>query len=201
MLELKKIAITGGLATGKSSVCRYFQELGAYTVNTDLLAHELLNPETAIGQKILHHFGDEVIKDHQIDRSFLAKKVFEDPKQLHWLEKLLHPMILDKVKELYSKACKSSIYRSFVVEVPLLFEANWQGFFDFVVLVTSPKATQKKRWQSLGRSAKDFEKRTKRQLPLKEKQEQSHFILNNNGSLEALQKEVQSIHQKIIQST
>lgn len=122
MLKLKKIAITGGVASGKTSVCRFFEELGAYVVNADGIVHELLKPNTDLGQQIIRQFGPEIIKNGQISRKTIAEKAFKDPKQLRKLEELLHPAVLRKIEELYTAACSGGSYSSFVVEIPLLFE-------------------------------------------------------------------------------
>src|SRR3989344_834415 len=99
MLKLKKIAITGGVASGKTSVCRFLQELGAFVVNADVIVHELLVPGTDLGQQIIRQFGPEVLQNGEISRRVIAEKVFEDPQQLLKLEKLLHPAVLHKIQE------------------------------------------------------------------------------------------------------
>jgi len=91
MLKLVKIAITGGVASGKSSVCRFFQELGAYVVNADAIVHKLLDPSSDLGKQIIQLFGT-------LSRKRLSEIVFEDPEKLEKLEKLLHPAVLKKIE-------------------------------------------------------------------------------------------------------
>src|SRR5579872_2924272 len=105
MLKLKKIAITGGVASGKTSVCRFFKELGAFVVNADAIVHELLDPDTDLGQQIIKQFGSEILADGKLSRKMIAEKAFKDARQLEQLEKLLHPAVLRKIEELYEQAC------------------------------------------------------------------------------------------------
>ena len=106
MLKLKRIAITGGIASGKTSVCRVFQELGAFVVNADAIVHELLSPNTNLSQQIIRLLGNDILVDGKLSRRVIADKVFKDPEALHALEKLLHPAVLHKIEELYQAACR-----------------------------------------------------------------------------------------------
>lgn len=197
MLKLKKIAITGGVASGKSSACQFFKELGAYVVNADAIAHELLDPNTDLGQQILRHFGSEIIKNGQISRRDLAEKVFQDQSKLKKLEQLLHPQVLKKIEELYKLACEKGSYSSFVVEIPLLFEIGKEKNFDVVIAVLSDESEARKRFEESGFAATEYDLRMNRQLPLKTKAAKAHYIIHNNSSLENLKKQVIELNQII----
>lgn len=170
MLKLKKIAITGGIASGKSSACRFFKELGAYVVSADEIAHELLNPHTNLGQQILRHFGSEIAQNEQISRRTLAEQAFKDPEKLKKLEELLHPEVFKKIESHYRKACEEGKYSSFVVEIPLLFEIKKEKDFDIVISVLSDEQQAKKRFEKSGFPVAEYNLRMKRQLPPKKKQ-------------------------------
>ncbi len=90
MLKLEKVAITGGLSCGKSSVCRYFKELGAYVISADEIVHQLLIPTNELGQEVIALLGKDIAVNGTIDRSMIAKKVFENKTLLLSLEKLIH---------------------------------------------------------------------------------------------------------------
>jgi dephospho-CoA kinase len=190
MLDLRKIAITGGVASGKSSVCRFFEELGAFVVNADAIVHELLKPDTDLGQQIIRQFGPEIIKNGQISRRIIAEKAFKDPKQLKKLEELLHPAVLRKIEELYAAACKKGTYSSIVVEIPLLFEIGAESFYDVIVAVLTDEAEAKRRFEKAGFQKTEYDLRMKRQLKPKEKAAQSNYTIHNNGSLDDLRLEV-----------
>ena len=205
MLNLRKIAVTGSIASGKSSVCQIFKDLGAFVVSTDAIVHELL--ESDLQKQILHTLGIELNSDQRSLRKLIAEKVFKDPKALASLEKILHPVVLKKIEELYSREC--SLIRTlpknsqkgmsplFVVEIPLLFEIQAQEFYDVIITVVSEKKTSLKRFTQLGFSENEYEQRMKRQIPPEQKALLSHYTIYNNGSLEDLKKQVILINQTL----
>jgi dephospho-CoA kinase len=197
MLELKKIAITGGLASGKSSVCRFFKELGAFTISADALVHELLTPDTPLGQQIVRQFGSKIVENGTISRKILAEEVFKDPEQLKKLEELLHPSVLRKIEELYEMACRTSKHASFVVEIPLLFEIGGSDFYDITIAVLTDESLAKERFRRLGFQPTDYDQRMSRQLKPHQKSAKAHYTLYNNGSLDDLRKEVIKLNQII----
>lgn len=197
MLKLKKIAITGGVASGKSTVCQFFKKLGAYVVDADKLGHELLNPNTDLGQQIIRQFGPEILENGQISRLLIAEKAFQDKKLLQKLEELLHPAILQKVEELYKSACREEKHTSFVVEIPLLFEVGVESFYDITVTVLSSEEEAKKRFTKAGFHEAQYERRMSRQLKPGQKAAKSNYIIHNNGSLEDLEREVNQLNRNI----
>lgn len=194
MLRLKKIAITGGVASGKTSVCQFFKELGAYVVSADALVHELLTPETDLGQKVIRSFGSDILKHGQIDRKLLAEKAFKTPEQLRYLEQLIHPVVLSKIEELYKEACRSNKYTSFVVEIPLLFEIGGAGVYDITVAVLSDEVKARKRFEQAGHKPTEYDLRMSRQLTPEQKANQADYTIQNTGSLSDLRKEVLSLN-------
>ncbi len=190
MLALKKIAITGGIASGKSSVCQFFRELGAYVVSADALAHGLLSLENSLGQQVLNHFGPQILQHGKIDRRLLAAKVFKNPSLLEALEKLLHPAVLQKIEELYEQAKLQQAYTLFVVEIPLLYEIHSEDAYDAVVAVLTDESLAKKRFCQAGHSEDEYEKRMNRQWSPEEKAKRANYTLINNGSLAKLRQEV-----------
>ena len=97
MLELVKVAVTGGIASGKSSACRFFKELGAHVVSADNIVHRLLSPETKVGLQVIHLLGPEIVTKGQISRRAIAKKVFNNPLLLEALEKIIHPAVNEEL--------------------------------------------------------------------------------------------------------
>lgn len=190
MLKLVKIAITGGVASGKTSVCQFFQELGAFVVNADKIVHELLLSDTELAQKITRQFGPEVVKNGELNRRVIAEKVFKDSKSLQVLEKLIHPAVLHKIEEFYVRAAEMKNYTSFVVEIPLLFEIQGESFYDYTVTVVADEAIAKKRFQKEGFQSIEYDQRMKRQLSPHQKAIRSHYTLQNNGSLADLKNKV-----------
>jgi dephospho-CoA kinase len=197
MLKLKKIAITGGIASGKTSVCQFFKELGAYVVNADAIVHELLKTNTDLGQQLIRQLGQEIIKNGQISRKVIAEKAFKDPKQLQKLEELLHPAVLKEIEGHYNAACKKGSYSSFVVEIPLLFEIGANPFYDVIVAVFADEEKAKIRFEKEGFQKTEYDLRMKRQLKPEQKAAKSHHTIQNNGSLDDLRNEVVKLNRII----
>ncbi len=186
---LKKVAVTGGVASGKTTVCRIFQELGATVVFADEIVHELLKAKTPIGEKIIREFKVPVLKNGALDTKKLSQ-VFKDAKALKRLERVLHPAVLQRIEEDYARA-KGNL---FVVEIPLLFEIGAEKGYDVVIAVLSDERLAKKRFKQ---GEEEYTLRMKRQWTPEEKAARAHFTIHNNGTLEDLRKEVLQVHKKL----
>lgn len=197
MLDLKKIAVTGAVASGKSSVCQIFKKLNAYIVDSDKLVHQLLDIHTHLGKQITELFGSEIVKNGQLSRQKIAEKAFRDPEKLKALEKLVHPPVLKAIEDQYEQVKSEKKYSSFVVEIPLLFEAQAEHFYDFVILVTAEPDISKKRLKESGLEETEYDRRMARQLATDVKSKKAHFVLQNNGSFQELEENVRKIDSQI----
>ncbi|MBF8263986.1 MAG: coaE [Parachlamydiales bacterium] len=197
MLKLIKIAITGGVASGKTSVCRVFQELGAFVVDADAIVHELLSHDTNIRQQIIGLLGNEVLIDGKLSRKVIADKVFKNPDALNALEKLLHPAVLKRIEQLYEEACRRKACTAFVVESPLLFEIGHEKLFDIVVAVSCDPSISRERFSQSGWSRMEYEKRMKRQLDPALKEQRADYVIENNGSPDHLREQVTQLNKRI----
>lgn len=186
MLKLKKIAVTGGIASGKSTVCSILKELGHYVINADEIAHKLLTPDTELGQKILKLLGPETLQNGQFNRKKIAKKVFNNPQTLEAFEKIIHPKIISEIETLYQNIESQHSHLFFIVDIPLLFEIGQESFYDFIITVIADEATCKKRFEDQGFEKSDYEKRMTRQLTMEEKAKRSDFVIKNDQSLNEL---------------
>lgn len=198
MLKLKKIAITGGVASGKSTVCHFLREFGAYVINADALVHELLESDTDLGQQIVRFLGEDIIQEGILSRKIIAEKVFNDPKKLEALEKILHPAVLRKIEERYIAISNEKSYTAFVVEIPLLFEIGSEGFYDAIVAVLANDAVAKKRFKQAGFTSEEYDRRMRRQMKPDQKAARADYVLHNTGSRDDLRKKTAELYQKII---
>ena len=198
MLTLRKVAVTGGLSSGKSTVCEIFKDLGAYTVSSDQIVHQLLLHDRLLQEKIIRLLGPEILTNHHIDREKVAKLVFANQEKLQALEKLIHPAVFHEIQSLYKREKKGSSHRLFIAEVPLLFETEQENLLDTVVTVLSNHETCKNRFNNMNnRSEADFNDRMMRQISPEEKAARSDFILINNGTLEDLRAQVTELTSKL----
>jgi dephospho-CoA kinase len=198
MLKLKKIAVTGGLSSGKTTVCRFFQEFGCYVVNADAIVHRLLSPDTAVGQQVISLLGSDIINDRQIDRKKISDKVFSNPDLLKALEKILHPAVLDEIKTTYRQIEREKKYSLFVAEIPLLYESEAESFYDRIITVMADRDLCRSRFnEQRQREDLEFERRMNRQLPPEEKGARAHLVIQNNGSMEELKQAVFNIYSQL----
>ncbi len=188
MLELKKIAITGGLSSGKTTVCQILEEHGAYLVNADEITHRLLSLDSDCIKRVADLLGSDIFSHDTIDRRKISQIVFSDPHKLAALEDILHPIILSEIEKEFQNLRDKEHFTMFVAEVPLLYEAGWETHFDLVISVISDIKIAEQRTLS-----DDFNKRAKRQFTNDEKCKLADFTINNNGSLLELRKQVDQI--------
>ena len=162
-----RVALTGGIACGKSLAACFLRELGYPTIDADDLAHALISPE---------------------ERKALAKTVFRDPEARRALEARLHPQIRRALREAFEG---NGAELPLIEVIPLLFEVHWNGDYDIICCVKSERATQLSRMQtSRGHTREEAEERIGAQMPVAEKAEKSHYVIANDGSSEDLRKAV-----------
>lgn len=201
MLKLRKVAITGGLSCGKSSVCRILKELGAYVISADKIVHQLLSSDTNLGQEIVRLLGPSVWVNKKLDRSRIAHIVFQDLKLLRALEALVHPAVYRELNKDYQRQKNHSHPPPlFVAEIPLLFESGGQKDYDHTVAVIADLETCYSRYrEATGHDQREFNHRMARQLPLLDKAILADYVIMNNGTLFDLQQITTELYQELIE--
>jgi dephospho-CoA kinase len=191
--------VTGTVSSGKSSVCRILQELGAHVVDADAIVHRSLSSNTVIGKQVLSLLGPDSLSNEQFDRAKIAEIVFKNPALLRKLEGILHPAVLNEIAAEYQRINERASAPLFVAEVPLLFESDSQGFFDWILVVSAdPAVCQQRFTQKTGYTTDAYSRRASRLLPLDEKIRRADFVIINNGNLADLEKQTRDIYPKLL---
>jgi dephospho-CoA kinase len=178
------VGLTGGIAAGKSAALSALSELGAATLSTDAVVHELLATEE-MRDALVERLGPQVAPGGSVDRSAVAELAFGDPAHREWLEGLLWPKVGERVMEWRSQVeAADPAPRAGVVEVPLLFEAGMEQAFDHTLAIVAEESVRDERAQARGHAA--VGDRTGRQLSQAEKAQRAGFVVRNDGSLEEL---------------
>ena len=194
MLKVKKIAVTGGLAAGKTTVCKFFEEFGAYIVSADEIVHQLLSPDSIIGQQIVSLLGLKVVNGAQFDRKKIAAEVFSQPPLLHALEELIHPAVFNEIEQRYNWVNQEKKHPLFIAEIPLLYESKGEGRFDGVISVfTDPTLSKKRFILDTHKNAAEFDQRMARQIAPQKKADLAHYTIENNGNLQELKTKVKTL--------
>lgn len=185
----KKIAITGSLGVGKSTVGKILEDLNYLVIDTDQIVHELLSKKNYVSDKVLSEFGDSIKDEGEkiINRKKLAEIVFSDPEKKVSLETIVHPAVRKIVAETTSlNADKDKIF----VLIPLLFESKLENIYDEIWCVKCDEVIQYKRLSERGMSPEESSARIKYQLPQDEKIERSDVVIDNSGSIEETKSQI-----------
>ncbi len=184
------IGLTGGIGCGKTVVASMMAGHGFASLDSDLIIRSTLLVDSEVIDAIRNRFGPEVMTQAgQVDRGKLARRVFVDDEALAWLEDLLHPRLF----AFWRNAFAADRTKSWVVEVPLLFEKSLQNWFDFTLCVASHPEVQLARLERRGLPPESARQRISKQLPLAQKIELVDFVLSNDGSLDFLRDEVSAL--------
>lgn len=191
-----RIALTGGLAAGKSTVARFLEEAGAATLDTDAVAHRLLQPGGPVYDQVVVAFGTGILApDGTVDRTRLGSRVFADRAALSRLNELVHPAVRTVVAEWLP--AQGDAGRHAVVTVPLLFEAGMTDGWDAILCVASPPERVRERLRARGLSEADIEARLAAQWPVEVKKQKADIVIENDDSLAVLKERVSGIWREL----
>lgn len=186
-----KIGLTGGIASGKTTIEQLFQKLGVPVLDADLIARDLVEPNKPAFASIIGHFGSSFIKDGCLDRAMLRKLIFNDPLERKWLESILHPLIYSELQErsnnLESDYC--------IMVIPLLLENGRSDFVNRILLVDCPEYMQHQRLASRdGLNDEEISKILAAQMKRQDRLKAADDILENINDIEQLFCQVKELH-------
>ncbi|MDI6872981.1 dephospho-CoA kinase [Candidatus Solincola sp.] len=194
------MALTGGIASGKSTVCRLLREKGAHIVDSDLLAREVVRKGTPAWEEIVEHFGREILTpEGEIDRGRLGKIIFSRPEEREFLNRVTHPRIFqlmtEKLRELEEVTGGEGVV---ILDIPLLVEAGAGNLFQLNLVVDTPPEEQARRLvEDRGLSAEEAWARIRSQAAREERLRCADLVIENDGSLEKLRSEVDRAWEEI----
>jgi dephospho-CoA kinase len=186
------VGLTGGIGAGKSEALAAFERLGAATLSTDRVAHDLLDDEQ-VRAALVERWGEEIAPGGSVDREKVGEIVFNDRDQLTWLESVTHPRVGAHVME-WRQGLEPGVEVA-VVEVPLLFEAAMEDAFDATVAVVAADELRDARLRDRGQGG--LEGREARQLDQEEKARRADHVIRNDASLQELESEVSKVIEQL----
>jgi len=193
------VGLTGGIATGKSTVAAMLEELGVPMIDFDMLARRVVEPDREAWQEIVAYFGEQVLLGNRtLDRRQIAEIVFTDPEKRKKLEGFTHPRVREEfVAEL--RAMRESDPEAIIqAVVPLLIESELQRFFDYIVVVYAPLDVQMARLMERdGLDLQAAEARLRAQLPIDEKAEHADTVIDNSGTLDETRRQVEELWHRL----
>lgn len=189
-----KIGLTGGIGCGKSTVAKYFAELGITVIDADAISRLLTVPGSEVHNKIVDKFGTEVLKPNgELNRRYLRDQIFQNAEAKQWLESLLHPIILQEMLT-QADAAKSPYC---VLVIPLLLECDLQDIVDLVLVVDAPEDMQIQRGMERDKITKtEVEAIMATQVSRKQRLAAADDVIVNNGSASELKAHVNKLHEK-----
>jgi dephospho-CoA kinase len=187
-----RVGLTGGIASGKSTVSRIFAELGAIVIDSDLLAREVVAPGTEGLAEVVEAFGEQVLTTTgEMDRVKVGEIVFADPAKRKVLEEVIHPRVFLRALEIDEAAGADAVV---INDIPLLVETNQAGRFDAVVVVDVPAELQVERMvRDRGMAREEAEARIAAQATREERLAVATHVIDNTGSLDDLRKRVEEV--------
>lgn len=185
-----KVALTGGIGSGKSTVADFLDELGAYVIDSDQLARDVVERGTPGYEAVLAAFGDGILADGEIDRAKLAEIVFKDATARATLESIIHPLVRDAAEKMVKSLPADAVV---INQIPLLVETDGAKRFDFVITVSADEDIRRRRL--IERGMKDYEitKRLAAQVNDGAREAIAHSVIRNNGSIDELRQVVEEL--------
>lgn len=190
-----KVALTGGIGSGKSAAGDFFEDLGAVVVDADLLARDVIERGTDGFDELVATFGDEILTNGVLDRSKLGQIVFADPDARKTLEEIIHPRVAEAFEVIVQESPKDSVI---VYQIPILVETKGQDRFDYVITVEASLENRISRLKNRGLKGYEIEARMRVQATDEQRAEIADSVLKNDGDLDSLLRQVENIYEDVL---
>lgn len=191
-----RVGLTGGIASGKSTIRELFAKLGATTIDADRLVGELYRPGAAGHNALVRTYGKDILRpDGEIDREKLSAIAFRSAEDAQKLNRLIHPIVLDEADRRISAIADGIV----IVEATLLIESGAVPRYDKLVVVDVDPATQIARGVGRGMSRDEVARRIANQLPREERLRHADYVIENNGDLAAAEKRTREVYEELLE--
>ena len=185
-----RVALTGGIGSGKSLVGEILEQLGALVIDSDQLAREVIERGSPGYEEVVTAFGDSILSEGQIDRSKLAAVVFNESDLRKKLESIIHPLVREAAEKLARKLPSGAIL---INQIPLLVESDGAKRFDYVVTVSANEEIRRERLRLRGLKDYEITQRMAVQVSDSEREKIANYIIRNNGSIDELTRAVEEL--------
>ena len=185
-----RVALTGGIGSGKSLVGEILEELGALVIDSDQLAREVIERGSPGYEEVVAAFGDSILSEGQIDRSKLAAVVFNESDLRKKLESIIHPLVREAAEKLARKLPSGAIL---INQIPLLVESDGAKRFDYVVTVSADEEIRRERLRLRGLKDYEITQRMAAQVSDSEREKIANYIIRNDGSIDELTRAVEEL--------
>ncbi|MBS1829832.1 MAG: dephospho-CoA kinase [Acidobacteria bacterium] len=194
-----RVALTGGLASGKSFVGRTLEHLGCFLLQADLLGHLVLEPDGEAYPAVVHEFGPTILdNENKIDRKALAKLVFSNPERLEVLNHLVHPPVRARTERLLAEFAAREPNGIAVVEAAIHIETGGHLNYDRLILAWCSREQQIERAMHRDHATREeVEARLSRQMPLEEKRKHAHYVIDTSGSKEDTVRQTEEVYREL----
>ncbi|MDH4203280.1 MAG: dephospho-CoA kinase [Phycisphaerae bacterium] len=194
MAKKPVIGILGGIGSGKSTVAGCFADLGCVVLDADVLAHDILD-EPDVMLSLVNRWGPDVLDDMaRVDRGKVAEKVFDSPEELDFLQRLVHPRVLQRCEAVILAFQGDPDVAGIVLDMPLLLEVGWEKKCDFLVFVDCCEEKRRRRIEKNGKfDIEQLKIRENLQISLDKKKEKAHYMINNNSDKSDMAEQVAQI--------
>ena len=196
-----RVGLTGGIASGKSTVGRMFVELGARLIDADAIVHDLFRPGEPVNQAVVDAFGDRVrATDGTIDRTVLGELVFNNPQARERLNSIVHPAVIQKQKDWLDDLALADPNAVGIVDAALMIEVGtYRNYEKLIVVVCTADEQRKRLRQRSGLSDEQIDARIRSQMPMEEKAKYADYVIDNSGSVEETRRQVEFVFQALKQ--
>ncbi len=198
---MKVIGLTGGIASGKSTVSGMLRELGAYIIDADLISRDIILRGTGAWDEIVEYFGEGILLPNgEIDRKRLGNIVFADRQKLQKLNSITHPRIIKRIKEIIEEERAEGKERAIVLDAAILIEMGMQSMVDEIWLVSADKDIQIRRLMERDRlSYQNAINRIRVQMPLSEKIKYADYVIDNSKDMGYIKEQVSKLWERVIE--